>query len=436
MKGANVRAQAATTLAQVISDGKSLNQILSPALAQVAPQDRALLQELCYGTLRFAPLLEALLKQLLAKPLKPKDSDINALLLLGLYQLYAMRLPGHAAVNTTVAATSTLGKGWAKKLCNAVLRRYQREASDLTAQLDPAASAAHPQWLYKALGQQWPDHRQHIIDANNNRPPMTLRVNKRLLTQEQGLAILREAGIHCSAGKISDSAICLEQAVDVNAIPGFADSQFSVQDEAAQLAAHLLAACPGERILDACAAPGGKTCHILERQPELSELVALDNNPERLKRIEENLSRLNLTATLLCADASAPPNTLATGSFDRILLDAPCSATGVIRRHPDIKTLRKGPDIDKFALTQQQLLQGVWPLLKSGGHLLYVTCSILSEENDTVIEQWLTDQQDAQSVNINADWGQATRYGQQLLPDNHGADGLYYALLTKTGKNP
>ncbi len=434
MKGAAVRAQAATLIAQVLHDGKSLNQILPPALEKLSGE-RALFQELIYGTLRLSPRLDGLLQQLLSKPLKTKDADLRALLLIGLYQLHAMRLGQHAAVNTTVAATEILGKSWAKNLCNAVLRRYQREADTLPGKLDMASRNAHPLWLYKALGEQWPDHRQQIIAANNERPPMTLRVNRRKLSREQAIAQLKQAGIDAIVGTLAPDAVYLTQAVDVSIIPGFADGNLSVQDEAAQLAASILAPRAGERILDACAAPGGKTGHLLEAA-ELKELVAMDSSGARLKRVQENLTRLQLSATLLAGDAGAPPAALEPESFDAILLDVPCSATGVIRRHPDIKQLRQAPDIGSFADTQKRLLAGVWPLLKPGGRLLYATCSILAAENDGVVGQWLATQADAQCIPIAATWGQVTRYGRQCLPNRDGADGLYYAQLLKRPRKP
>lgn len=431
MKGAAVRAQAAKLLTQVLCDGKSLNQVLPPAVAAVNPGEQALFQELVYGTLRLLPRLDGLLTQLLSKPLKAKDTDLKALMLIGLYQLHAMRLGEHAAVNVTVAATQSLGKGWAKNLCNAVLRRYQRESDTLLGKLDMASRHAHPLWLYKALGDQWPEQRAQILEANNQRPPMTLRVNQTQSSMDDAVKHLATADIQSTPAPFAPSALYLKQAVDVTAIPGFDTGMFSVQDEAAQLAALLLAPQAGERVLDACAAPGGKTGHLLEYQPALAELVAMDNASARLMRVQENLERLDLSASLIEGDAGAPPASLQEASFDRILLDVPCSATGVIRRHPDIKHLRVAPDINGFADTQLRLLAGVWPLLKPGGTLLYATCSILSGENDTVIGQWLAQQDDATYQPIDADWGHATQYGRQLLPQINRADGLYYARLHK-----
>lgn len=426
----DTRAATALVIGEVLQ-GKSLNQALPSRLAKVAERDRSLLQQLCYGTLRHAPRLQALLAQLLKKPLRDKDSDVLGLLLCGLYQLESTRIPDHAAVAATVGAVNALKKTWARGMVNAVLRRFLREREQLTGALDDAASACHPKWLYGKLLGQWPDAAAGIIEANNHQPPMTLRVNRRRLSREVYLDKLSARGIAAHAGVLCPEAICLEQPQDVAELPGFVDGDISVQDEAAQLAALLLEAAPGERILDACAAPGGKACHILELQPELTELVAMDVDPERLQRVQENLQRLGLEATLLAADAGQPHPQLEPASFDRILVDAPCSATGVIRRHPDIKLLRRENDIAQFAEQQLAILLGLWPLLKPGGRLLYVTCSVLDEENSQVVEGFLQQCPEAVPVTLDADWGRDTRCGRQLLPDVLGPDGLFFALLGK-----
>jgi len=426
----DTRATAAQVLGEVIA-GKSLNQVLPAALATVSPRDRGLLQELCYGSLRQAPRLQGVLRQLLQKPLREKDRDVQGLLLCGLYQLDAMRVPDHAAVSATVGATRTLNKGWAKGLSNAVLRRYQRERESLLAALTESERAAHPPWLYAAIRTQWPEQAEEILAANNAAPPMTLRINAARIDRDSYLALLTEANIQAHPGLLSDQAIYLQSAVDVADLPGFDDGLVSVQDEAAQLAAALLAARPGDRILDACAAPGGKTCHILELlQPGSAELIATDADPRRLERVEENLQRLQLQASVRIMDASQPPADLEPG-FDRILVDAPCSASGVIRRHPDIKLLRRQADIGSFARQQSAILAGLWPLLKPGGRLLYASCSILTEENDAVIDELLQRNNDTTVLPIPQNWGSATRHGRQLLPARDKPDGLFYALLQK-----
>jgi 16S rRNA (cytosine967-C5)-methyltransferase len=415
---------------QVLS-GQSLNTVLPPISEQVAARDRALLQQLCFGCLRFIPRLEALLAELLSKPLRDRDDDLRGLLLVGLYQLDETRIPDHAAVAATVAATRALGKGWAKGLVNAVLRRYLRERQPLNDKLTPAAAAAHPQWLHQAVLAEWPQHAADIIEANNRQPPMTLRVNTRMTTRDEMMQAIAASGLESAPGVLSPDAIYLGEPCDVHRLPGFDEGHLSVQDEAAQLAAPLLAAAPGERILDACAAPGGKTCHVLENQPRLAEITALDIAAPRLQRVNENLHRLGLQATVLEADAAAPPDSLGNNSFDRILVDAPCSATGVIRRHPDIKVLRRAEDIDTLSRQQRAILDGVWPLLKSGGTLLYVTCSIMEAENSAVVAAFVAAHPDARLSIPDADWGVAVSHGRQLLPSIDGPDGLFFCLLEK-----
>ncbi|TXS93706.1 16S rRNA (cytosine(967)-C(5))-methyltransferase RsmB [Parahaliea maris] len=423
------RAAAARVLARVAS-GQSLNQALPEQLRTVAPRDTALLRELCYGTLRLWPRLEALAKQLLDKPLRGKDRDVYALILVGLYQLGETRVPDHAAVASTVGATRSLGKGWARGLVNALLRRYLRERDALEAALPAAAIAAHPPWLMKRLLREF-DQADVLIDANNSRPPMTLRVNLSRVDRDTYLGSLQEAGIGARPGALADSALYLEQPVDVSQLPGWEEGLVSVQDEAAQLAAAVLAPRSGERILDACAAPGGKSCHLLEREPALAELVAMDIDEERLLRVRENLARLQLKATVMAGDGSHPPAELAAASFDAIVADAPCSASGVIRRHPDVKLLRRASDITQLADQQLAILQGLWPLLKPGGRLLYVTCSVLAEENSAVVERFLQLQVDARETDLALSWGAAREHGRQLMPRDGGPDGLYFALLEK-----
>lgn len=429
----DVRAAAAGVIGDVLG-GLSLNQALPARIDKVSERDRSLLQQLCYGTLRQAPRLQALLALLLAKPLRDKDRDIQGLLMCGLYQLDSTRVPDHAAVAATVGATRVLKKHWAKGMTNAILRRYLREREQLTQALDAAAAASHPRWLHQKIIAQWPAQSAAIIAANNQHPPMTLRVNNSQLERDDCLANLQNSGIEAIAGKLSPQAIQLTQPMDVWDIPGFTAGQVSVQDEAAQLAAILLGASAGERVLDACAAPGGKTCHILELQPALSELVAMDIDDARLRRVAENLTRLNLAATLLAGDAAQPPAQLLPASFDRILVDAPCSASGVVRRHPDIKLLRRNGDIAALGDLQLRILRGLWPLLKAGGTLLYATCSIFDEENSRVVQRFMEEQHDAALSEANLAWGEPVACGRQLLPAADGTDGLFYARLNKVSK--
>jgi len=428
-----VRVAAVKVLLAVTRDGVSLNQCLPELQVQVVERDRPLLQDLCYGTLRWYPRLNALLSELLEKPFRSKDRDIHVLLACALYQIMETRIPDHAAVNETVAVIKKLKKPWAKGLVNGVLRRFIRERDKLDTQLGDKSvyRHAHPKWLYKRIEQAWPQQAAAIFAANNHPGPMTLRINQQSQSRAEYLATLQALNIDAKATGLSAVGVQLSKASGVDAIPGFAEGQLSVQDEAAQLAAQLLQLEPGQRVLDACCAPGGKTCHILESEPKLDELLALDIDDLRLERVRENFKRLNVQANLVAADAAITDEWWDGQPFDRILLDAPCSATGVIRRHPDIKLLRKPDDIARLAQLQAQLLDALWPLLKSGGKLLYATCSILPEENDASIASFIARQNDVEVIGITAEVGIQTPLGRQLLPTIDGHDGFYYALLSK-----
>lgn len=433
-KALNAQAAAAYAVAQIIKNGRSLSQTLPEAIGRLQhPKDQALTQELCYGSLRWWPRLTLIISQLLQKPLKPKDQDIHALLIIGLYQLEYMRIPAHAAVSETVTATNVLGKQWAKGLVNGILRTFQREQESLAAEVakDAEASSAHPRWLLERLKTAWPEQWRTITEANNDRPPMSLRVNQRATNRDRYLQSLAETELAAHPAPHATEGITLEQAVAVERLPGFEQGMVSVQDTAAQLAPGLMALQPGHRVLDACAAPGGKTCHLLESCPDI-DLHALDQDPERLTRVEENLARLSLNASLITADASEPEQWWDGKPFDRILLDAPCSATGVIRRHPDIKLLRQADDIDKLVQQQQKLLHALWPLLRPGGILVYATCSILPQENSQQVMNFLEQQQDASEIRIDEDWGHYQTAGRQILPGEDEMDGFYYACLAKT----
>jgi 16S rRNA (cytosine967-C5)-methyltransferase len=429
-----VRAAAAEVIGQILRQKGSLSSLLPAAQSRVMDNDRALLQELCFGTLRWQPQLDSYLQQLLDKPLRAKDSDIQALLLLGLYQLLYTRIPDHAAIGETVEVTRTLKKPWASKLINGVLRRFQREKTLLDEQLqgNPVFFSAHPQWLLDELGLAWPEQLNTIIRANNTHPPFTLRLNTRVRPRAAYLAELETNGIQARATPFSADGITLQQACDPRQLPGFDDGLISVQDEAAQLAAGLLELAPGQRVLDACCAPGGKTGHMLEFEPELA-VLALDSDARRLTRVEENLARLKVSAHIQCGDGTAPDDWWDGQQFDRILLDAPCSASGIIRRHPDIKVLRSPAEITRLAKLQGQLLDSLWPLLKPGGILLYATCSVLPAENTRVVEAFTGRQADSRCDALDTDWGLVQPCGRQLLPDPGGCDGFYYARLRKLG---
>lgn len=432
-RGANdARGAAVRVLLEVLGQGRSLSAALPPALSQLASGERGLAQELCYGTLRWLPRLQALATRLLDKPLRSRDQDVHVLLLLGLYQLLYLTIPPHAAVSATVEAAAALGKEWAKGLLNGSLRRLLRERETLLAAVDQDENAAlaHPAWLLQALRDAWPAQWQAIIAANNSRPPLTLRVNDRHGSRDTYQTRLQQAGIAAEPVAYAPQALTLATPVAVEQLPGFTAGDVSVQDGAAQLAAGLLDLQPGQWVLDACAAPGGKTGHILESCAELS-LVALDSEPERLRRVAENLARLGLDAKLVSGDAGTPGDWWDGQPFDRILLDAPCSGSGVIRRHPDIKTLRRPEDIAALAAEQRRLLHALWPLLKPGGMLVYATCSILPVENGRQVAAFLQAQHDARERAVDSGWGHAVEAGRQILPGENGMDGFYYACLSK-----
>ena len=429
----DVRVAAARAVSRVVDDGRSLADALPPMLDQVVEDDRSLLQELAYGVLRRRWRLQALLSRVMKKPLKARERELHALLLVGLYQLLELNLPAHAAVHETVAAVRPMRKDWARGLVNGVLRNIQRQQNRIPLWIDSDEEARHdhPAWLIRRLHRDWPDHHQEILAANNVRAGMTLRVDMSRLDRGACLDRLQQAGIPARAHPLVDSAVALATPRPVTALPGFADGEVTVQDAAAQLAAPLLDPQPGERVLDACSAPGGKTGHLLEYQPGMAELVAIDSDDTRLARVEETLTRLGRQASLVCADAASTGDWWDGQAFDRILLDAPCSATGVIRRHPDIKSLRRDSDIAALAAQQARLLDALWPLLRPGGRLLYATCSVLREENSRQIGAFLARAPDAVEHPVEARWGQALEHGRQILPGEHGMDGFFYACLEK-----
>ncbi|BBT37738.1 16S rRNA (cytosine(967)-C(5))-methyltransferase RsmB [Pseudomonas putida] len=429
----NPRLAAARALAAVLSGKASLNSSLPAQLDKVEERDRGLVQDLAFGTARWQPRLDLLAAQLLQKPFKAADADVQALLLVGLYQLFYTRIPAHAAIGETVGCADKLKKPWTKGLLNAVLRRAQREGEALLADMerDPVVRTAHPRWLQKALKAFWPQQWEAICAANNAHPPMILRVNRRHHSRDAYLALLTEAGISASPCQYSRDGILLAEACDVRGLPGFAEGWVSVQDEAAQLAADLMELAPGQRVLDACCAPGGKTCHLLEAEAGLAEVVAIDLEAKRLARVRENLDRLQLDAQLIACDARDTASWWDGKPFQRILLDAPCSATGVIRRHPDIKLTRQADDIPALAALQGELLDALWPTLEVGGMLVYATCSSLPTENTEVIEAFLARTPGARELDLALEAGLRQPHGRQLLAQEGGHDGFYYAKLIK-----
>lgn len=429
----NPRLAAARALAAVLSGKASLNSSLPAQLDKVEERDRGLVQDLAFGTARWQPRLDLLAAQLLQKPFKAADADVQALLLVGLYQLFYTRIPAHAAIGETVGCADKLKKPWAKGLLNAVLRRAQREGEQILAGLerDPVVRTAHPRWLQKSLKAFWPEQWEAICAANNAHPPMILRVNRRHHSRDAYLALLAEAGVDARACPYSRDGILLAEACDVRGLPGFAEGWVSVQDEAAQLAADLMELAPGQRVLDACCAPGGKTCHLLEAEANLGEVVAIDLEAKRLARVRENLDRLQLDAKLIACDARDTASWWDGKPFQRILLDAPCSATGVIRRHPDIKLTRQAEDIPALATLQGDLLDALWPTLEVGGMLLYATCSSLPTENTEVIDAFLARTPGARELDLATEAGLRQPHGRQLLAQEGGHDGFYYAKLIK-----
>ncbi len=426
----NIRALAARSLASVLQQKSALDAAFERQQGELSQQDRGLYKGMCYGTCRHFFSLDAALGKLLSKPMKAKDSDVKALLLVGIYQLWHMRVPDHAAINETVNATKSLKKPWAKNLVNAVLRNFLREKEALTSDFDQYQQE-HPKWLLTKIKNAWPDAVEAITKANNTQAPFTLRVNAGKNDRSRYCEILTQHDVTHTLCEHSSDGITLAEPIDVMLLPGFSEGSCSVQDEAAQLSAQLLDLHPHQRVLDACCAPGGKTCHIAECQPELDELVALDVDATRLEKVEENLSRLALNASLTAADAANTQQWWDGQAFDRILLDAPCSATGVIRRHPDIKLLRRESDIAELGKLQLKILQQLWQTLTPGGILLYATCSILPEENENLIKTFVEQQDDAIHLAIDATWGEQRPYGRQLFPQINGHDGFYYARIKK-----
>jgi 16S rRNA (cytosine967-C5)-methyltransferase len=427
------RLLAIEVMQQLLQDGRSLSDTLPIAQQRLEePKDQALLQEFCFGMARWFARLDAVAGELLQKKLKRKDFDIQLLILLGLYQLIYMRLADHAAVSQTAESARQLGKSWAVGLINGVLRNFQRGDVALLERADASQIArfSSPKWLLQRVQHSWPDRWQALLDAANQRPPMTLRINETHLSREAYLLQLQQQSIEADIVAECPSAVVLKKPRPVQMLPGFVEGDFSVQDAGAQLAATLLDLKPRQRILDACAAPGGKSCHILELASD-AELTAMDIDARRLERVKENLQRLKLNATLVTGDAVKPEGVWAEQQYDRILLDVPCSATGVIRRHPDIKWLRREEDIAQLAQLQSQILDAIWPLLKPGGLMLYATCSLLPDENEQQISQFLARTADAAERPINVTWGHAKTVGRQTLPGEAMMDGFYYATLEK-----
>ena len=431
----NVRALAAKVLNQVVEQGQSLSQALPVAQKELNPKDKALLQMLCYGVLRTLPRLDFFCRTLMQKPLKGKQRAMHFLILVGFYQLLYTRIPSHAAVGETVNGVKALKAPGLKGMVNGVLRSFLREQEVLIEKADQQDTLkyCHPGWLVKRLQNTYGvEKAATIMTDNNQQAPMWLRVNSLHHTREEYTSLLNAAEL-TTANAIdaeNSNALRLEKATDVYKLPGFTEGWVSVQDGAAQLAAHYLDAQPNDLILDACAAPGGKTVHTLELQPQIKQMVAVDADDKRLIRVQENLERLKLQATVIHGDASKPDDWWQGEQFDRILCDAPCSATGVIRRHPDIRWLRRDSDIAELVSLQKSILNALWDKLKPGGILLYATCSILPDENELQVKSFLETRSDATLIPLSEQYNSDTQ-GRQLLPNEDAMDGFYYAKLQK-----
>ena len=431
----NIRASAAKVLNQVVEQGQSLSQALPVAQKDMNPKDKALLQVFCYGVLRTLPRLDFFCRSLMKKPLKGKQRDLHFLILVGIYQLLYTRIPSHAAVGETVNGAKALKKPALKGMINGVLRSFLREQEQLIekAGKEDALRYCHPSWLVKRLQKAYGnDQAAEIMLENNQQAPMWLRVNALHHDRSAYQSQLEELDLNSFVSNDVDNnnALRLENPTDVYRLPGFEDGRVSVQDGAAQLAAHYLDAQVGDLILDACSAPGGKTVHTLELQPKLKQMVAVDFDEKRLLRVQENLDRLKLSATVIHGDASKPDEWWSGDQFDRILCDAPCSATGVIRRHPDIRWLRRDSDISVLVELQKSILNALWQKLKPGGILLYATCSILPDENDLQIAEFLENTKNAKLVPLSSNTNDVTC--RQLLPNEDAMDGFYYAKLQKS----
>ena len=395
-------------------------------------RDSALARNLAYGVLRWLSALEWLAGELLSKPLKRREIEVQRLLLLGLQQLWHDQTASHAAVNETAECARLLGKPWAVGLINAVLRRFQREQAFFLNKLQQSPNRfAHPAWLFQEIQTDWPGQWRDIIEANNQQAPLWLRINRQKADESKLRQELTNAGFEVEDHVFAADAICISPAAPVVKIPGFDKGWLSVQDPAAQLARDLLNPRSGERILDACAAPGGKTAHVLESCKDI-DLTVLDKQSRRMGQVKENLDRLGLRANTQVADATDTEAWWDGRKFNSILLDAPCSATGVIRRHPEIKWLRSSAQVDTVVRIQADLLVALWPLLEPGGLLVYATCSILARENGQQIQQFLEQNPDAELVEPDVEWGTASPFGRQILPGEARMDGFFYAVLRKS----
>lgn len=418
METNHARSVALEVICSVVLDKRSLSSVV------YHENDSALTKSLVFGTIRFYHQLNDIVTGLLNHSLEKEDLDIHCLMLLGAYQILYSKVAIHASIYETVNVLNALDKAWAKGLVNAILRQIDRDQEQLKKQVH----YSHPTWLVKKIKQSYPDNFEQIFTQNNTQAPMTIRIHPKytLAEYQQKLA---ECGINTDTVSVAPQALVLEKPVSVYDLPNFESGSCYVQDASAQLSALLLEPQNTDLILDACSAPGGKTTHLSELAPS-ANIIALDSDAERLERVEQNIQRFNLNNIDIIQGNAQQQDWWDGKLFDKILLDAPCSATGVIRRHPDIKLLRKPKDIVNLVKLQAQILDNLWQILKPGGTLLYATCSVLKAENEFQIANFLNDHDDASEIKIDLDWGIKTSIGRQQLP-NHEFDGFYYAKLQK-----
>lgn len=426
-KNLNLRSMAAQAIEQVVEKGQSLSNVLPDMQQKVTDKDKALLQELCFGVLRTLSQLEWMIKQLMERPMTGKQRTVHYLIMVGFYQLLHTRIPPHAALAETVEGAVVIKRPQLKGLINGVLRQFQRRQEELLTEFSQSELRfLHPSWLIKRIKNAYPQQWESILEANNQRPPMWLRVNRTHHSRDSWLALLEEAGMTGFTHPAYPDAVRLENPTSVLALPGFEQGWVTVQDASAQGCVGYLLPQNDEQILDLCCAPGGKTTHILEVAPD-ANVTAVDVDEKRLSRVYDNLKRLGMKAAVKQGDGRYPAQWCGEQQFDRILLDAPCSATGVIRRHPDIKWLRRDRDIAELAQLQSEILDAVWPHLKPGGTLVYATCSILPEENSLQIKTFLQRTPNAALQET----GTPDNPGLQNLPGLEEGDGFFYAKLIK-----
>ena len=431
--GAALRALAARSLVAVLAEGRSLKAELAEVLPQIAdPRDRALFEAICFAALRHRRRYDHVLSLWLQRPLRDRDFIVHCLLLVGLAQIDELKLSAHAAVGATAEAARDVGRTALVGLVNALLRRATREP--LPTSDSQAVASSHPDWLVAALAHDWPAELDEILAGNNVPAPLWIRVNQRQLSREAYLRLLGQAGIEASAPAVPAAAIRIEARLAPDSLPGWRAGSVLVQDAAAQLAVEAMAIRAGEQVLDACAAPGGKCAQIAGLLDDTGSVLAVDIDERRLRKLQSTLKRMKLegdNVQLLAGDAMRPGFWAGDRRFDAILLDAPCSATGIIRRQPDIKWHRRAEDIAPLVAQQAQMLEALWPLLRPGGRLLYATCSVLKAENEEQVAAFLERTPDARALLLDERYGRPSGAGRQRLPGEDGMDGFFYALLAR-----